>query len=195
VGTIQDFRKEVDIFISNAVYGFAGFDQANALRFRESRIAYTEEIMGPRYSQVAANTGTGGTLFTVFPIPASTTIPKTGLVTGLQSSIQPGEKGYQFRLWLIEEDESLDVNIPSLIVGMEIVVHRCLLFSDEEYFYTNDEMVQNQKRLLDKSAWRDKEFIPSLQELVAGPIIDSVPTRESNVLSYTVAVSASLIPD
>jgi hypothetical protein len=106
--------------------------------------------------------------------------------------LQPGEKVFQFRCWAIEEDEELDSNSPLLIVGMEIQVHRCLMFQDEEYFYTTDEMIENQVHLLDKTTWRD---VATLDALIAGPVIDSVPTRESNVISYTVEVSASVVPD
>jgi hypothetical protein len=192
VATIQAFRKDVELFIANAVYSFSGFDIAGFIRYREARTAYSDEIVGPRFGQSFAETVGGGTLFPVWPEPDSVTLPTTGIVRGLQSSMQPGEKAYQFRCWAIEQDEDLDSNIPALVVGMEIQVHRCLMFQDEEYFYCNDEMIDNQVKLLTKQTWRN---LATLQDLVAGPIIDDVPTRESNVISYTVAVSASVVPD
>jgi hypothetical protein len=111
---------------------------------------------------------------------------------GLENALQPGEKAFQFRCWVIEQDEDIDSNIPALVVGMEITVHRCLLFSDEEYFYCNDEMIESQRKLVTKQTWRD---LATLDALVAGPVIDSVPTRAENVISYTVEVSASVVPD
>jgi hypothetical protein len=193
VATIQAFRKDVsENLIPSAVHGFVGFANVGEFRYREARASYSEEVVGPPFDQNRAETVSGDPLYSVWPQPQDVTVPLTGIRVGLQSAMQPGEKVFQFRCWAIEQDETLDVNIPALVVGMEIEVHRCLMFQDEEYFYCNDEMLDNQVKLLTKQTWRN---LATLQDLVAGPIIDDVPTRESNVISYTVAVSASVVPD
>jgi hypothetical protein len=190
VATIQDFRKDVELFVSTSVWGFAGFAIAGFLRHREARDAYTDTVIGPSFDlQVDNAPGLAG--FPTYPDPFAVHA-NTGILLGLEAALRPGEKAFQFRCWAIEQDENLDVNSPALVVGMEIEVHRCLLFRDEEYLYTSDEMLANQVALLDKSAWR---ALLTLQELVAGPIIDDIPTRESNVISYTVSVAASVVPD
>jgi hypothetical protein len=193
VATIQAFRKEVtEVLIPTAVFGFPGFTTVNQFRYRESRASYSENVIGPRFDQNRKEGATGADLFAVWPEPQSATFPKSGIVVGLQNELQPGEKAYQFRCWALEQDEELDSNSPALVVGMEIEVHRCLMFQDEEYFYCNDEMLENQVKLLTKQTWRN---LATLDTLVAGPVIDSVPTREENVISYTVEVSASVVPD
>jgi hypothetical protein len=193
VATIQDFRKEVSgALIPQAVYGFAGFALTGFWNNIESRRAYTESLLGPSFDQVALDTVSSAVVFKVWPTPSPVTEARTGIHLGLRHGLQPGEKAFQFRCWALEQDETLDVNAPALVVGMEIEVHRCLMFQDEEYFYANDEMLENQVKLLTKQTWRD---LATLQELVAGPIIDDIPTRESNVISYTVSVAASVVPD
>jgi hypothetical protein len=178
--------------IPSAVFGFVGFVTVDQFRYREARASYSENVIGPSFDQNREEGATGALLYAVWPEPLAAPFPKSGIVLGLQNELQPGEKAYQFRCWAVEQDETLDVNIPALVVGMEIEVHRCLMFQDEEYFYCNDEMIDNQVKLLTKQTWRN---LATLQDLVAGPIIDDVPTRESNVISYTVAVSASVVPD
>ena len=193
MASIQDFRKEVtEVLIPTAVFGFVGFLNVDQFRYREARSSYSDTPIGPSFDQNREETALGTPLFKVWPEPDSSPFSKTGITVGLQNRLQPGEKSYQFRCWAIEQDETLDVNAPALVVGMEIEVHRCLMFQDEEYFYCNDEMLDNQRKLLTKQTWRD---LATLQELVAGPVIDSVPVRESNVISYTVEVSASVVPD
>jgi hypothetical protein len=193
VATIQDFRKNVsENLIAPAVYGFVGFSSDGTFRYREARDSYSEEVLGPNVAETKIDTVSDAPLYSVYPEPESGTKTGTGIRLGLRSGLQPGEKVFQFRCWAIEQDEELDSNAPALVVGMEIEVHRCLMFQDEEYFYTTDEMIQNQVNLLTKQTWRD---LATLQELVAGPIIDDIPTRESNVISYTVSVAASVVPD
>jgi hypothetical protein len=140
--------------------------------------------------QVGDVSGING--FQVFPSLRGTVLGNTGLIEGQRSGLEPGEKVFQFRCWQIEQDEGTDSNQSAAVMGIEIEVHRCLLFPDEEYFYCINEMLDNQQKLLNKTTWRD---LVTLQSLVAGPIIDDVPILTSNVLSYTVSCSASVVPD
>lgn len=193
MATIQAFRKDVaENLIPTAVHGFVGFVTVDQFRYREARDAYTERAIGPNFDQNRLDSVSGAPIYAVWPEPSTEPFPTTGIQVGLRHGLQPGEKVFQFRCFAIEQDEELDSNAPALVVGMEIQVYRCLMSQDEEYFYTTDEMLDNQVKLLTKKTWRD---LATLQELVAGPVIDSVPTRESNVISYTVEVSASVVPD
>jgi hypothetical protein len=186
---------------------FSGGDFAGLWQFREARTAYSEEIVVPRQDQPTV-VGDGALIpenfiFRSYPEPTPHIDAFTGITNGILTSLQQGCKTFQFRCWMIEQDEGTDSNAALTTMGIEIEVHRTILFPDEEYFYAVDEMLDNQQRLLNRSTelhafsgnpigWR---AIPSLQDLVAGPVIDDVPVRETNVISYTVSVVATVKPD
>jgi hypothetical protein len=182
---------------------FSGIDFPGFWQFREARNSYSEEIVVPRQDQPTELDNTDKDyIFRSYPEPTPHPDTFTGITNGILTSLQQGAKTFQFRCWVVDQDEGTDSNAALWTMGMEIEVHRTILFPDEEYFYAVDEMLDNQQRLLNRSSalkttgqplgWR---AIPTLQDLVAGPVIDDVPVRETNVISYTVSVVATVKPD
>ena len=181
MATIQDFRRNLSLSLGSRIFGaFSGLLAVGSLQFRESHSSYTEEITGFQRGVVVESEG-------LFAFDTFQVDPLESLDT-----LQPGQKGYQLRVWVIEEDETIDSNIPALVLGIEVEVHRALVFPDEEFFYANNEMIENQRLLLDKSFWREE--VTGLSSLVSGPVISSVPERLDNIIRYTVEASAVLDP-
>ncbi len=106
-------------------------------------------------------------------------------------ALQPGSKVFQLRVWPITEF-AIDSNLSSLIMGVEVEVHRMLAFPDEDEFYVADEMMENQMALLDRSSWLAED---SIRNFVDGeePTIESVE-REDQTLRYTMTFQAVLQP-
>lgn len=146
--------------------------------FRQSRSAYTEAVELPVRVLTLAETVSGAVTFDVDP-------------NAILDALQPGEKALQLRLWVIGRDREIDVNAPALVAGIEVEVHRRLAFPDEEFLYTRDEMLANQLSLTDPALW---EALASLDSLVTVPTIDSVPTRDDDVIKYTVEATAVVTP-
>lgn len=191
MATIQGFRVQVRDRVRIIVHGkFPGL--VGNLAYRQSSSSFSDEVVGPsRGTLITLNTDSDQ--FTVFPSnfeDFSASLPGTFLPgQEMISSIQPGQKIFQMRVWAIEEDEG--TNVTMLSAGVEIVVHRKLLFQDEESHYVGDEMLDDQTRLLDRSAWR---ALTSVHSLLEGPSIDSAPEKVDNIMKYTVELQASINP-
>lgn len=178
MATIRDTRQAIEQLVMKALFGpFPGFLLSGRISFQEMRASYTEDPMGPRRAANAIDPNTSVKL-----TPVS---PQTKLV-----SMQPGEKGAQLRIWVIGQDDSIDANVPATLIGIEIEVHRMLLFLDEEMLYTKDEMIDNQARLTDLQEWRAEML--DLIAIVEDPRIDGVPTRTNTRISYTVTAQIAV---
>lgn len=146
-------------------------------QFQPSREAYTDEASGPvRDFLVQLNTEQEG---------------RQADPDAIYSRLQNGQKSFQLRLWIVGVDETLDSNTPALISGIEIVVHRALLFRDDEMFYRRAEMLQDQQRLTDLTTWRAIVEVFGVNSMA----IDSVPERLNNTLRYTVTGELVIQPE
>jgi len=146
--------------------------------FNEARSAYSEDVLMRNAALPEESlSGTSG-----FPVDAN--LPINGL--------RPGAKTFQLRTWVREQLVSSDSNLSYWHCDIEIQHFRALLFQDEEYFYNSVEMMHVQSGLLDQKAWR---ALPELDALIDLPSIDSVPTLNNGVVSYTVAFSATVALD
>jgi len=181
--------------LSQSIYGdLAGVAGSGFVQRTESRNVFGDEIVTPGYDIQLGNSDPERPFVRpAHPLvrPTTTVAGGLGLVAGT-SSMQPGEKAFQARIWCVEQDEELDANIPASVFGAEIVVHRTLLFEDEALFYASDEMLWNQQRLTDKSRWRG---VVGVDSLVDGPIIGDVPQRVDNTVSYSCLATFRLTPD
>lgn len=179
MATVPEVRAALIEIVRSAVYGsFRGVGHDLNI-YQEARSSYsTEHWLGPRRGMV-----TFSPVSLVDLVPVDPQAPLTLL--------QPGEKTFQFRLWVIEEDLTLDSNIPSEVVGVEIEVHRKMLFPEDELLYAIDEMLNNQTVLVNKSRWTDLSEVASLVE---GPSIER-PELDGDVLSYTVSAIVEVAPN
>ena len=108
-----------------------------------------------------------------------------------ENDLRAGQKGFALRVWLRDIDRT-DSNAPAQVAGVEVTVHRKILVPEDEALYTKDgEMFANQTALLDAAAWgaltgADGIFFDE------NPSIGEVPTRENNVITYTVELAVRL---
>ena len=108
-----------------------------------------------------------------------------------ENDLRAGQKGFALRVWLREIDRT-DSNAPAQVAGVEVTVHRKILVPEDEALYTKDgEMFANQTALFDAAAWgaltgADGIFFDE------NPSIGEVPTRENNVITYTVELAVRL---
>lgn len=184
VATIQTFRQQVHdragIAVHAADYVEKDLILDPVLRyFREARSGYTEAILTPIRQTSEFSTVDSIPIWQVDP-------------ARVVDSLRPGEKAFQLRVWQVEEVESSDVSSVLITASVEIQVHRRIAYPDEEYLYTSDEMLDGMGKLLDRSAWR---ALTSLDALLEGPIIDSVPEITNDILSYTVEFVAVVAPN
>ncbi len=183
MASIQTFRQQVTDRVALVIHFpnlFARDTLLNTvLRFyRESRTAYTEEVVTPVRQTSAYST--------IGDIPINPVDPLR-----IIDSLRAGEKAFQLRVWQIDEDRESSSNEVLVTAGVEIEVHRRLAFADEEYLYTSDEMLDAQGQLLDHAAWL---ALTSLDSFVETPTIDGVPERDNDIIRYTVAFSAVVSP-
>ena len=191
MATLQGFRIEANDHVRTVVHGnFPG--TIGKLAYRESPSSFSDEVVGPsRGTLIASNSDTD--LLTVFPSHFDAFPASANFFAGqdMISSIQPGQKIYQLRVWTVAIDEGADSNVRLTTAGVEIQVHRKLLFPDEEAHYVRDEMLDNQFGLLFPNSWRDLSSVHSLLEV---PSIDSAPVKVDNIVSYTVELQVSITP-
>ncbi len=179
MATLQEFRSAVQLHAAVQIHvNTLVLGDAEKRIHREAISGYTEEALGPFRRSRQNTTVDALDIFQVDP-------------DRIVDSLRPGEKAFQLRVWVIEEDLSADLNSSLLTAGVEIEVHRKVAFPDEEYLYTSDEMLADMEKLVDKSAWAG---LPELDSLIDGPTID-IPERDNDVLRYTVAFSAVVAPN
>ena len=116
----------------------------------------------------------------------------SGLTDGDIGRLAPGQKAWQLRTPVLEEDTEFDNNATYQVCGVEVTVLRCLHLgehADDENLYRQEEMLFNQSNLMSKTSWRG---LSTVQGLVEGPVIEGQPERDGNVISYTVSLSVRL---
>lgn len=180
MATIQVFREQVQVHAAVSIYSH--FDTGSGQRVaREAISGYTEEVLTPIRRVRQTLTVNSEEIFRVDP-------------NRVVDSLQWGEKAFQLRVWAIEEDTTSDAKAITITAGVEIQVHRRIAFPDEEFLYTSDEMLDSMTTLLDQSAW---VALTSFDSFADGdtPSIDEKPERTGDVLSYTVAFSATVAAD
>lgn len=107
-------------------------------------------------------------------------------------TLQPGAKMVQLRTWTPIQDVNSDGNAAFVVARSIIVVHRALMGEWDAPLYENNEMLEDQQRLVDQAVWR---ALAEVDTLVNEPVIDSVPTRVGNVISYQLDVTTTVTPD
>ncbi len=108
------------------------------------------------------------------------------------TTLRPGERGWQVRVWQIEFDINADANTRFQIAGCEITVVRAMFPEEHEDLYTGDGMLNDQNRLLDRNSWLSQ--IASIDSFIEEPSIPDVPVREDDVISYTVTATCRIVP-
>ena len=103
-----------------------------------------------------------------------------------------GEKGFQVRVWQVQNDGAFDGNQVYEIAGVEVQVYRKLMAEEDERLYTQGgEMLLDQGRLLTHATWTAIGFDFNDGEV---PEISGVPTRTDQVIDYEVTFQMRLNP-
>lgn len=109
------------------------------------------------------------------------------------NQLQQGEKGFQIRIWQVEDNGTSDSNATFQVAGVEIEILRKLFAEEDERHYTeNGEMINDMERLLDQASWTDLNAASVYFEGDT-PSIDGVPERTDQVVSYVVTFTMQLI--